>query len=58
MWDLVVYQLQAWNAAIEVVKFGRYYDLGDCLTMYKFVVEEIAKSDLIGTYIPMCARVL
>jgi hypothetical protein len=59
MWDLVIYEIVPWDKLIHVTKMGRYYDLGDCLQIYSMVVGEIAKAtDLMGTYIPMCVRVL
>lgn len=58
MWDLVVYELLPWDKLIHTVKFGRFYDIGDCMQLYSMVLEEISKADLIGTYIPMCVRVL
>jgi hypothetical protein len=58
MWDLVVYELLPWDSLIRIAKIGGYRALEDCLYMYSYVVQSIAESDLMGTYIPMCVRVL
>lgn len=58
MWELVVYQVVPWDKLIHALRFGRYDDLSDCMQLYSMVIEEITKADLIGTYIPMCVRVL
>ena len=58
MWDLVVYEILPWDSLIHITKFGVYQTLDDCLYIYGYVAQEITKSDLLGTYIPMCVRAL
>ena len=58
MWDLVVYRLVPGEGLMHVIKIGRFDDIGICLELYGHVIQEITKADLIGTYIPMCSRVL
>ena len=58
MWELVVYEIVPWESLIHITKFGRFYDLSDCMYLYSHVVTEIASSNLIGTYIPMCSKVI
>ena len=58
MWNLVVYELIPWDGLIRIAKLGKFSDLDDCLYFYSYAVQEISKADLIGTYIPMCSKVL
>lgn len=56
MWELTVYELRPWESLVHITKFGRFRDLDDCMYLYSVVMAEIAKSDLLGTYIPMCVK--
>ena len=58
MWELVVYEIVPWDKLIHVLKIGRFQDLGDCMELYSYAIQRISTADLVGTYIPMCVRVL